>query len=315
MNHNKIGRRAFLSSVTAAASIPVLSAPGVALEGYNSSAVTHETLVDTSKAIAAYDKGMIELADPLSVAYEEAKEESREIGLSRVHAFELERLTPDTPIRANHVRPVLKMIEVLDENLGISLPNYKLIQAWNVGTKLTTIGGILHACKAIGRNAAQINRIQEDDDREITDDHRISFGISILTLAAELAFLAFPVNFTFAWRTTRYATNRGLYLLGRLPVGNQIQAVVMSLVHWSVRDVPSRLAEYLLNGENLRTIYDRLESGLNEVHGDTGLRDEYDVTSMDKPSFVDALAKSGDEYVDGVSEEEILREAASFLDS
>jgi hypothetical protein len=310
MNQQQLSRRAFIGGVSGFGAIPVLSNRSVALEGYNANSVAYGGVFEVGNAISAYDAGMVELAGIISTAYEEAKQYSSERGLSPVHAFELERLSPDSPVKYKHIRPVLKVIEVLDENLGVSLPNYSLVRACSFGAKLTSIGGILHACKALGENANRIVRVAEDENAEIDDDHRVSFGISTLTLAAELAFFYVPINFTFAWRTTRYATNRGLYLLGRLRGGNQIQAVVMSVMHWMIRDVPTQLTEYLLNGENLRTIYDTLAARLAGDLVVPEIDAAYDISSFSNyVEFIRVLAESAGEHLDGITAEDLLRAA------
>ena len=310
MYQNELGRRAFIGGLSGLSSIPLLSIRSAAFEGYHEETVAFERVFEAGDALSAYDAGMVELAKRISPAYEEAKEYSSELGLSEVHAFELERLTPESPVRYNHIGPVLKIIEVLDDNLGINLPNYSLVRAYNAGAKLTSIGGILHACKSLGENSKRIVRIEKSNEDEIEDDHRVSFGISVLTLATELAFFYFPINFKFAWRTTRYATNRGLYLLRRLRAGNQIQAVVMSVIHWVVRDTPKQLTEYLLNAENLRIIYDALVSRLNIEQELKGIGSDYQFGSFNNEiEFVRALSKPAGEFLNGISQEDILREA------
>lgn len=58
----------------------------------------------------------------------------------------------------------------------------------------------------------------------------------------------------------------------------------MSFVHWIVRDVPERFVEYLLSPENLRAIWDELQTRLQEVRTD-------ELEIMSRQEFEQALVE------------------------
>lgn len=269
MNANKLGRRGFLSGIAGAATLPFASRQVAATPGYDRKRVALDQILAVSGSLGdgpSVDEGIVETARLIAPVYQSTREETRETLGGRASIYDLEQLDPETRIRYHHIRPVLKIAFELQGKFGVVIPNYRLLQVYWAGENLTTIGGILRACRALGEVSVEITRIEGDPVRNLTSEYRISFAVALLTLVAELAFAAIPISFNVAWRGTRFATNRALYRV-RYYAGDATLAVVMSSVHWLLRGAPKRLVEYLISPETFEFVTGELRERASETEG------------------------------------------------
>lgn len=270
MKIDKIRRRAFLSGIAGTVALPAMSGTGAAMPGYKPDKVAINTIIDVAESIhdsPDIDTGIVGIARLVAPVYEKEREISEEVYSGRAHVFETEVLNPDYPVQYGHIRPVFKIAFELEDHLGVTVPKNKLLTAYSYGEKLTTIGGILQACRSLGRISMEITSL-ENPVEDLTQDHRIGMLVAILALMAELAFALVPISFRFAWTTTRIATNRALYRLTNIPkFGETLLPIVMSSVHWLVRDVPAALVEYVLSPGTIQFVYDELVRRSKKIDG------------------------------------------------
>lgn len=269
MNVNKLGRRSFIGGIAGATLLPLATRQAAALPEYDKQRVAIDQMMAVSESLGvepSVDEGIVETAHLIAPVYRETREESVEAFGGRASIYDMEQLDPQTRVRYHHIRPVLKIAFELEGRFDVAIPNYKLLQIYWVGENLTTIGGILRACRALGEISVDITRINGNPVSNLTQEHRISFAVALLTLVAELAFAAVPVSFDVAWRGTRFATNRALYRV-RAYAGDATLAVVMSAVHWLLRGAPERLVEYLISPETFEFISSELSARAKETQG------------------------------------------------
>lgn len=269
MNGYKWSRRAVLGGIAGAATTPLISGRSTAIPGYDDERVGIESIIETSEAIAeqqTVDTGIVETADVIASVYEFSRDESEDLTNDAASVYDLEKLDPDTTVQYHHIRPALKIAFELDRKLGITVPKNKLLQAYWAGASLTSIGGVVKACRALGEASIKITEIDGNPVENLSRSHRIEFAIALLTLIAELAFIYIPINFNFAWTFTRFATNRGLYRVRHF-AGNSTLAILMSAVHWLVRDAPKRFVEFIISPETFEFISTELSERAQEIDG------------------------------------------------
>jgi len=187
----------------------------------------------------------IDVADEISEAYNVAKDVTNQVLPDPVdHIFDIEALVElkDTiDLSVKHVRPLYKFLDVFGSFVNTTLPTLPLYRALLFGAKLSSIGGLLIAIRAFGEAAETVVDSAEQNG-SITDDQNEQFYFTAFLLTFECVFLAVPLDFGLAWKGTRWATNRLLFRIRRLPAGNKLLALVMSFVHWVLRDVPHEAA-------------------------------------------------------------------------
>lgn len=269
MNVNKLGRRSFIGDIAGATLLPLAARQAAALPEYDKQRVAIDQMMAVSESLGdepSVDEGIVETAHLIAPVYRETREQSEDAFGGRASIYDMEQLDPETKVRYHHIRPVLKIAFELEGKFGVTIPNYKLLQIYWVGENLTTLGGILRACRALGEVSMEITRIEGDPVSNLTQELRISFAVALLTLVAELAFAAVPISFNVAWRGTRFATNRALYRV-RSYAGDATLAVVMSAVHWLLRGAPERLVEYLISPETFEFITSELRARARETEG------------------------------------------------
>lgn len=269
MNVHKLGRRSFIGGIAGATLLPLAARQAAALPEYDKQRVAIDQMMAVSESLGdepSVDKGIVETAHLIALVYRETREESEDAFGGRASIYDMEQLDPDTRVRYHHIRPVLKVAFELEGKFGVTIPNYKLLQIYWAGESLTTIGGILRACRALGEISMEITQVEGDPVSNLTQEHRIPFAVALLTLVAELAFAAVPISFNVAWRGTRFATNRALYRV-RSYAGDATLAVVMSSVHWLLRGAPERLVEYLISPETFEFITSELRTKARETQG------------------------------------------------
>lgn len=280
MNPNKLGRRGFLCSIVGGGSLSLASGKAAAIPSYDRERVAVDSIVSVSESLGnepSVDDGIVETAQLIAPIYQTTRKDSEKVFGGQASIYDLEQLDPDSEIQYHHIRPVLKVVFELKGKFGVTIPNYKLIQAYGVGESLTTIGGILRACRALGEVSTEITRLEGNPVRNLTSEHRISFAVALLTLLAELAFAVVPISFNVAWKGTRFATNRALYRV-RDYAGDATLAVVMSSVHWLLRGAPERLVEYLISPETFEFVTNELQTRASEIDGfePMSMRELYD---------------------------------------
>lgn len=269
MNVHKLGRRSFIGGIAGATLLPLAARQAAALPEYDKQRVAIDQMMAVSESLGdepSVDEGIVETAHLIAPVYRETREQSEDAFGGRASIYDMEQLDPETKVRYHHIRPVLKIAFELEGKFGVTIPNYKLLQIYWVGENLTTLGGILRACRALGEVSMEITRIEGDPVSNLTQELRISFAVALLTLVAELAFAAVPISFNVAWRGTRFATNRALYRV-RSYAGDATLAVVMSAVHWLLRGAPERLVEYLISPETFEFITSELRARARETEG------------------------------------------------
>lgn len=200
-------------------------------------------------------------SEPIADVYRWAKETTADIAGDAAHMFDIENLHEDLNLTIKWVRPIYKFIDVIEGIADVSLPTLPLYRALLFGAKISSIGGVILALKALGESAVSIvSTVADATQSAVSEEQYENFYISLFVSVAELVLFVFPVSFSFAWRGTRWATNHLLFRLRRLPFGNQILALIMSFVHWVLRDVPSE-AIY-----NVKQIADLLQYLGEELH-------------------------------------------------
>lgn len=248
--------------------MPVLSERVQAFEGYKPNRVLSDTVREFGHSfteVSDVKTANVELASSIADEYPAIRDESRVVYDGYASVFEFEALDSDVPINYGHVRPVLKMIDVFDASLGINLPNYSLLAIWYKGATLTTFGGLLGAVRAVGETALALSTASEESQTPVSDQLHLDFTTACLAFLVELVFIYVPVNFSVAWRGTRWASNRVLYRLRTLPAGNRLLALTMSTLHWILRGAPEELSSFVLDTETIFFIRDQLNTMVNIV--------------------------------------------------
>lgn len=212
----------------------------------------------------------IDIAAPIAEAYQVVKESTSEVLPDSVDdIFDINGIKDakgSIDLTIKHVRPLYKFFDVFDDTLGVKLPTLPLYRMLLLGADISTIGGLIIAGRALGEAAVSVVSSTEDSGT-ITNDESEGLYYSLFLFGLETIFLAFPLNFKFAWRGTRWATNNLLFRLRDPRLGgNKMLALVMSFVHWVLRDVPRESAANLNQVPELANyVYQELKTRASEI--------------------------------------------------
>lgn len=256
-----IGAISFGASTASATSPSNEFGPGELLDHETLAAETIQQLGDFLLQIEQGTKEFaIEASKPIAAVYREIKDTTGDVLAGATDIFDLENIKADLDVTIKWVRPIYKFMDVIEGVADVSLPTLPLYRALLFGAKLSSIGGVLLALKALGEAAVSIvTTVAESTKSAVTEDQYEDFYLSMFLSVAEIVLFVFPISFSFAWRGTRWATNHLLFRLRRLPFGNQILALVMSFFHWVIRDIPR---EAIYNLEEISKLLDYLTTEL-----------------------------------------------------
>lgn len=289
-------RRTILSGLAA---VPAFSMTGSAKSGpggfLNHQELAQRKVQELQKSLQKLpddpEAGVVRLAQDIATAYREAKAMTTDLVPGASHIFDIENLNQDASMTIKYFRPLYKFLDVLDGTYDVKFPNYTLYRAMRVGATLTSIGGLLIALKNLGEISERISDIvAEQSVAAVPDGQFKEFYFASFLLMAETILFVYPVSFRFAWTGTRLVTNRLLFHLRRLPFGNEILALVMSSVHWVLRDVPMAAVH---NVEDINPIiefiYDELTQRASELRGEVDYREIQTVSKCDVKDMVAAM--------------------------
>jgi hypothetical protein len=136
----------------------------------------------------------------------------------------------------NTLRRLRKVTEVVEDDLDIGLGHSKFARIASTGATLTSVGAFALAGENLLISAAALDQAhaQTKAVTEIKDQFFYDFYGSICVFIAEGFLFATPINFRFAWKGTRYLTNRYLYTFRKFP---KLYRLIMSEMHYAIRGI------------------------------------------------------------------------------
>lgn len=243
---------------------------------------------------------VVRLAQKIAAAYREAKATTADIVPGAAHIFDIENLNQDVSVTIKYFRPLYKFLDVLDDTYDVKFPNYTLYRAMQVGATLTSLGGLLIALKNLGEISERISAtVAEQSVAAVSEDQFTEFYFASFLLMAETVLFVFPVSFRFAWTGTRLVTNRLLFHLRQLPFGNEILVLVMSSVHWVLRDVPMAAVH---NVENIEPTFEFIYTELTQRASELREREKYrEIQTVSRCDVKEMIAAMLEEYFESDS--------------
>lgn len=166
-----------------------------------------------------------------------------------------------------------------------------------IGGQLTSIGGLLIALKNLGEISVEITRtVKRQSEKAVKQNQYNDFYLSSFILTAETVLFVFPISFRLAWKGTRLATNRLLFHIRQLPFGNKILALVMSFVHWILRDIPESAAHNIDTIiSTIDFIFTELDQRRQELENEL---DDIEIQPVSKCEVKDSVSQRYTDYLD-----------------
>ncbi|WP_226022510.1 hypothetical protein [Halomicrobium salinisoli] len=201
-------------------------------------------------------------------------------------------------VLSNNVDAIRSILETINSSLDLGIDG----RTAAMFTYASKIGGILLAIGSIGKASVALHRantVQELSPARIDTEKHQKFGFALLGLCIELSLFVVPFNYRFAWRGTRYFSNRVLYRVQRyLPddTGQLVHTISMILTHWF-----QRLGLEIAQG-HLYGISNGIEYAIKELQG---LSQELDFDSRYRSATpVDSIlwTPSEEEILSSISE-------------
>ncbi|MBX0325178.1 hypothetical protein EGH21_19315 [Halomicroarcula sp. F13] len=149
----------------------------------------------------------------------------------------LTALSDTQAVLENNYQAIKSIFETLDKSLNLRIASRPIAML----SYASKIGGILLSLGTIGNTAVPLHRANTKQGlkpSKIDSQKHQKFGFAILGLLIELSLFYVPFNYRFAWRGTRYLSNRVLYRVQRYLPGNAgqlVHTVLMILSHWFQR--------------------------------------------------------------------------------
>lgn len=263
--------------------------------------LAQKKLKEMYAALRQFEQGaeslVIDLADQIAPVYREIKQETSDITPEAANIFDIENLKEGIGLTIKYVRPLYKFLDVLDGIYGVNFPTYSLYRMLWIGGKLTSIGGILIALKNLGEISVEIARtVKKRSEKAVEQNQYNDFYLASFLLTAETVLFTSPISFRFAWKGTRLATNQLLFHIRRLPFGDKMLALVMSFVHWILRDIPRSAAH---NVDNVISTVDFIFTELNQRRQElVNELDQIDIQPVSKCDVKNMTSDMTDEYLD-----------------
>jgi hypothetical protein len=197
-------------------------------------------------------QGLVESANAIAPVYQKAND---------LHLDHLEAVDNPKTVFVNAYETVQSILETLNTRLNLDIPWVRIGAGFG---RATSIGGILISLAAIGNAAVPLSRAntkQGLDPENIAMEAYRDYVFAVLGLGIELAFVAVPFSYRFAWRGTRYIATRTLFRVRKfLPkYRDRITALTMIMLHWA-----QRLGVELLLA-NLQLATDVAAAGVEEL--------------------------------------------------
>jgi hypothetical protein len=252
-------RREFLSAAGASATAPQLFNTGNQMD-FDQDVVGSEILNRLTSWIGKLAalgldgtrQVLVESANAIAPPYLEAR---------NLHLDQLEAVDNPKTVFVNAYETVQSIVGTLNSRLGLDIPWMRIGAGFG---RITSIGGILISLAAIGNAAVPLSRASMEQGlapEKISMESYRDYVFAILGLGIELAFIAVPFSYRFAWRGTRYIATRTLFRVRKfLPkYRDGITALTMIVLHWA-----QRLGVELLLA-NLQLATDAAAAGVEEL--------------------------------------------------
>lgn len=255
-----MNRREFLWTAGASATVPSISSASLDIEfdPDRSGQEILDRLVSWATQLATLGVSkaqttLVESANVIAPIYRQAPDlQLRNLG----------HIGDGQTILVNSHQAIQSIVETLNTRLGINIPWLRIGAGFS---KACSVGGIILSIAAIGNAAVPLSRANTKQGlapANIGVDAYWNYVFALIGLGIELAFIAVPVSYRFAWRGTRFVSAKMLFRVRKfLPNAYRdgITALVMIVLHWIQR------LGVELTFANLQTVTSTVRAGANQL--------------------------------------------------
>lgn len=138
---------------------------------------------------------------------------------------------------------IRKIIEIVEEDSGYHLGYTKLSRYIGYGLRLTSVFTVLVSIRRLLQSAEELYQDSREGIENTTDALYKKYYYSVSLVTFELAFFTTPISYKnaqFAFKTTRFFMNRGLWRLRK--INSSFYAFIASRCHYMFREIPHTIA-------------------------------------------------------------------------
>jgi hypothetical protein len=230
----------------------------------------------------------VRLADDLAAIHDELTDDELPAG---EEAEDVRAFFSDTNRGVQRARKVAK---ILEDNLRVPLGHSKWVRIAGSAAQYSSVVSTIVAGYNVLRSADNLDgaHASADSIQDIAGKEFHEFYRALGVFVAECILYVTPINYKFAWRSTRYLNNRFLYTLRHSGFSGRVDSLlkglhrlILSETHYAIRGIvpaalrtPEEFANYLasMGTQTIRILRQFSDVGIEDLPGlATQVVDEY----------------------------------------
>ena len=205
----------------------------------------------------------------------------------RINEIDVERFGEQTGDIDVTLRRVIKIIDVLDGDFNIGIPNEYVDRIETTGNRVGQVNNYLPVVAAAQNClecADEYQNAKESGSESEIQAAEEDLLIATLLLVCEVCLFQSSTTYRLSFNGTRYVANRGLFRLQK-NVGNRTYAFILSEVHWAIRGSISAAPKY---------IEERSQKIATELDSEITISEQFELRSIDGDNLIDGLEETID---------------------